>query len=66
MTKDELKKIFNDVHVEVYSPESRAKIEEKIKRGNNDIDELALLLVTNSEMIKAFLFRVLEKTLCDK
>lgn len=66
MTKNELKEIFNDARVEVYSSESRAKIEEQIKRGDSDIDGLVLALVTNREMDKAFLFRVLEKALCDK
>lgn len=70
MTEKDLEKIFAEVHAEVYSPEYRKKIEERIKlaKGLNDtgVGGLALALAANSEQDKAFLFRVLAKALCDK
>jgi len=70
VTEKELEKIFADVRAEVYSPEYRNKIEEKVKNdtGLDDkgVSKLALTLATNSELDKAFMFRVLSKTLCDK
>ena len=69
MTKKDLEKIFSDVRAEVYSAEFIAKTKEQIKfaRGISDsgIDGLALALEINSELDKAFLFRVLAKALSD-
>ena len=66
MTEEDLEKIF----AEVYSPEYRSKIAEQIKRargfGDSGVDGLGLALATNSELDRAFLFRVLAKALCDK
>ena len=66
MTKDELRKMFNEVAAEVYSPESKAKITEQIKRDDHGIDGLSLAIATNREQDKTFLLRVLEKALCNK
>ena len=69
MTEKDLEKIFAEVRTEVYSPEYRAKIEERIKQtkgiGDSGIERLSLALETNSELDKAFMFRVLAKALSD-
>lgn len=70
MTEKDLEKIFAEVRAEVYSPEYRKKVEETIKHAqslsDSDVDNLSLALMTNSELDKVFLFRVLSKTMCDK
>lgn len=69
MTEKDLEKIFAEVHAEIYSPEYRKKIEERIKQDrafdDTDFGGLALVLAVNSELDKTFLFRVLTKALCD-
>ena len=70
MTEKELAKIFTEVRAEVYTPEYRKKVEETIKRAqslsDSGVDNLSLALMTNSELDKVFLFRVLSKTMRDK
>ena len=70
MTEKDLEKIFAEVRAEVYSPEYRKKIEERIKQDrrldDTGVGGLALALAANSELDKAFMFRVLAKALCDK
>lgn len=70
MTKEDLQKIFDEVHAEVYSPEYRSNLEEQIKNnqhiGDDSLDRFGLLLLTQSELNKAFTFKVLLKALCSK
>lgn len=65
MTEKDLEKIFTEANAEVYSPEYRKIIEERI--GTSEaVEGLALALKANHEQNKAFLFRVFAKALCNK
>lgn len=65
MTEKDLEKIFAEVDAEVYSPEYRRIIEERLGKDSG-VSELALAIRVNRELDKNFLFRILARTLCDK
>lgn len=68
MTREELRKIFNDAEQKVFSPETAAKILAEFKDSDklNAIDERDLACRIHRVLDRELIFEVLSKVVVDK
>ena len=70
MTKEELRQIFHDATAQVYSPEARRKVADKLcseqHYSNTEKDQVLLALNVELALNRRLLYEVLRRILCSE